>query len=771
LIPDPRHELEIRPMKCSSILSVVLFAILIPTLSASAQTAPADPSWLRVTAASCSEVDLLWEDNSSDEQGFRVERKEGAAGPWTLIASVGENVVSYRDSGLSANTTYAYRVWAFNAAGDSGKTNEANTTTPACSSTPPGDPSWLRVTAASCSEIDLLWDDNSSDEDGFRIERKTGAAGPWTLIASVGANTITYRDSGLAANTTYAYRVWAFNAGGASGKTNEANTTTSTCSDTQPPDAATSLEATVSSATEIDLTWQDASDNEDGFRIERQPAGGLWTTAATVGVDTTSYRDTGLSCATDYTYRIVAFNLAGDATPSPEADATTLACSSPPPDDYPLAPGDVCGSGMNCDAVIDLWNTATWTDVVADDLEAQGNLATVRKYLAENNKVLSPPPGCPLSTQDDDNFCSVTDEHSNVLLNHAMGSDQVHYNKLHRFSELLRDDTINDLQCWAFKVEEGGAFSTEDDVCIANDSAADASLRILGAYGIACAKQRSGNWIGGPDYCTDYDQQALAIFGSLLPGGTGHGEIKLAADGRYYLAGGYDNYGSAPDGTDHPSFWPDYHELQFLMDYARYSGSAVVEQAVTDLLENFRLSLAGGSNHVSKGKRGRFDLTTNPPTYHCMHVCDPPYMDFPDAWRAVPALSGLLNVHPGAVPLATKAEVYDYWWDHYAGGSTSYPPDGSKPLEISWEGSPAVRSEWPNYVTTSMWIPLAAAQRDATYTAEAIRYLIENRYDATSGHFNDATFYGSYASQFAQRAIGAATGMIDPAQWCPTEFQ
>lgn len=94
---------------------------------------PACPTWLRFTApTTSSQLNLLWTDNSNNESGFKIERKQGCCGPWTLVATVGANATTYQSSGLACNTTYAYRVWAYNSAGDSCKTNEAGSTTSSC---------------------------------------------------------------------------------------------------------------------------------------------------------------------------------------------------------------------------------------------------------------------------------------------------------------------------------------------------------------------------------------------------------------------------------------------------------------------------------------------------------------------------------------------------------------------------------------------------------------------------------------------------------------
>jgi hypothetical protein len=71
-------------------------------------------------------------------------------------------------------------------------------------------------------ELEATWMDNSSNEDGFKIERRTGTTQTYTQIAIVGANVTSYNDSGLVDGDTYCYRVLAFNAAGSSPYSNEA---------------------------------------------------------------------------------------------------------------------------------------------------------------------------------------------------------------------------------------------------------------------------------------------------------------------------------------------------------------------------------------------------------------------------------------------------------------------------------------------------------------------------------------------------------------------
>jgi FtsP/CotA-like multicopper oxidase with cupredoxin domain len=92
------------------------------------QQPPTSPSNLEATNLSSSAINLSWIDNSADEDGFDVERSiDGSS--FVFIASVGPDIVSYIDDGLTASTTYYYRVSAFNSIGISAPSNEAIATT------------------------------------------------------------------------------------------------------------------------------------------------------------------------------------------------------------------------------------------------------------------------------------------------------------------------------------------------------------------------------------------------------------------------------------------------------------------------------------------------------------------------------------------------------------------------------------------------------------------------------------------------------------------
>lgn len=99
------------------------------SLQPSNPRAPSAPSELTATAVSTTQINLLWKDNSGDEQGFRVER--GFDGfNFTEIASVGPNVTAFNDTTATPNTLFFYRIFAFNGFGNSDPSNVAFAMTP-----------------------------------------------------------------------------------------------------------------------------------------------------------------------------------------------------------------------------------------------------------------------------------------------------------------------------------------------------------------------------------------------------------------------------------------------------------------------------------------------------------------------------------------------------------------------------------------------------------------------------------------------------------------
>jgi hypothetical protein len=277
---------------------------------------------LAATAISGTQIDLAWTDNSTGEDGFRVERSLDGATGWTEITATAANATSYSDTGLSPLTQYYYRVRAYDGLtnGSYSTSDDATTLFQLLA------PTSLVANPVSSTAIDLTWVDNSTGETGYKVERSLTGVGAWSEIATPAANATGYSDTGLSGNTTYYYRVRANNGG-----TNGAYSSNASATTTAILAAPTSLSASAISGTQIDLSWVDNSVGEDGVKVERSPNGSTgWAQIGTAGANATTYSDTGLSGATTYYYRVRAYDGGVDSAYSSTANATTSAILAAP---------------------------------------------------------------------------------------------------------------------------------------------------------------------------------------------------------------------------------------------------------------------------------------------------------------------------------------------------------------------------------------------------------------------------------------------------------
>jgi uncharacterized protein (TIGR02145 family) len=79
---------------------------------------PLAPTGLTGTVASATQINLSWTDNSTNETGFKIERRTGSAN-YAVVGTVNQDVLAFSDTGLTPSTTYIYRVYAFNSVGNS----------------------------------------------------------------------------------------------------------------------------------------------------------------------------------------------------------------------------------------------------------------------------------------------------------------------------------------------------------------------------------------------------------------------------------------------------------------------------------------------------------------------------------------------------------------------------------------------------------------------------------------------------------------------------
>ncbi|MFO7535130.1 MAG: choice-of-anchor Q domain-containing protein [Kiritimatiellia bacterium] len=172
---------------------------------------PAAPSVLTASANVANQISLFWQDNATNETGFKIERSLDALG-FAQIATVGGNITSYVNAGLADNVAYYYRVRSYNAAADSAYANVSSAKTLAALM-PPAAPSNLTAVATASNQITVAWQDKSGDETGFKVESGTDGSA-YSQIALTGPNVTSTVHIGRAVGVTNYYRVRASNASG-----------------------------------------------------------------------------------------------------------------------------------------------------------------------------------------------------------------------------------------------------------------------------------------------------------------------------------------------------------------------------------------------------------------------------------------------------------------------------------------------------------------------------------------------------------------------------
>jgi chitodextrinase len=270
--------------------------------------APGVPTGLTATAVSGTQVNLAW--NASTDNvgvtGYYVYLNDQ---PLATTAST-----SFSHTGLTAGSTYNYRVSAYDAIPNhSAWTGKVSATTTLADTQAPGVPTGLTATAVSGTQVNLAW--NASTDN-------VGVTGYYVYLndqpLATTAST-SFSHTGLTAGSTYNYRVSAYDAvPNHSAWTGKVSATT-TLADTQAPSVPTGLKATAVSATRVSLAWNASTDNVGvtGYYVylNDQP---LATTTST------SFSHTGLATGSTYSYRVSAF----DAVPNHSAWTGTVAATT-----------------------------------------------------------------------------------------------------------------------------------------------------------------------------------------------------------------------------------------------------------------------------------------------------------------------------------------------------------------------------------------------------------------------------------------------------------
>jgi len=228
----------------------------------------------------------------------------GSASDWSTVVAGDFHTIGLKTDG----TIWS---WGYNISGQLGLGDTINRNIPYPLGSP-ATPSSLNTTVISSSRIDLSWTDNSFNEIGFKIERRTDGV-PYTQIGTVGQDVILYQDKTVTPGNTYYYRVRSYNTYGDSPYSDGV---------TSAPSVPSNLNLTVISSTQINLFWKDNSPDETGYKIERKfGTGGTYEQIGTTTIDVVTYSDTTVTPSNTYYYRVGAYNDFGNSPYSNEKEA------------------------------------------------------------------------------------------------------------------------------------------------------------------------------------------------------------------------------------------------------------------------------------------------------------------------------------------------------------------------------------------------------------------------------------------------------------------
>lgn len=269
------------------------------TITVNPEVKPIAPTSLSATALSGNEVSLSWSMTESRQTGYKIERIGGVDASFRVIKTIDDKkTLNYTDtSKLSANTSYQYRVCAFNTAGNSPYSNTVSTKTLLT----PAVPYDLQATVVSSSRVDLSWKNVATNATNIFIEKSSDYMNNFTEAAMLAASATSCSVTGLLDGTCYYFRAYTKNNYGTSPYTTEY------ASATTPLLAPSNLVATAVSNTEIDLSWKNnTAATGPGVQIMRaegsstsfDPVIQVWDPSQT------TYQDKGVSPGVSYTYYV-----------------------------------------------------------------------------------------------------------------------------------------------------------------------------------------------------------------------------------------------------------------------------------------------------------------------------------------------------------------------------------------------------------------------------------------------------------------------------------
>jgi len=254
---------------CGKILVIIIFISLafLLTFCTKKTTSPDEqlkaPSNLQITLVENNKIQILWQDNSTNETKFLISRKIGLFSWQENYGEVAANIITFPDEiPTNSDTVYSYKVRAFDGE------NYSEYSIPTGWFGEIAAPTNLQLEQIAQDSIRLVWIDNSIGELNFRVDRKIGSADWQENYKILEPDTTSYIDYNPSLYDTCYYKVFAVCG-------NSYSDSTQNYFIPFLP-APTNLAIEALSATSAKLLWQDNCEGEDGYLVYKRLEGTDW---------------------------------------------------------------------------------------------------------------------------------------------------------------------------------------------------------------------------------------------------------------------------------------------------------------------------------------------------------------------------------------------------------------------------------------------------------------------------------------------------------------
>jgi large repetitive protein len=279
--------------------------------------------------------------NGSAINGYAIQYSSNNGVSWTsATTNTGSTQTTFTVTGLTANTSYVFRVAARNAAGAGSFSSNSSSVTVY---NVPGVPTSV-VATPSTTQVSLSWiapAANGSAITDYTIQWSSNNGVSWSTFADGVSTATSAIVTGLTNGVSYQFRIAATNIGG----TSSFSTASTAVIPRSAPGAVTGVAGSPGN-TQVTLAWTAPTSTGGsaitGYAIEYSSNGGTsWITAsANTGSTVTSFTATGLTNGVGYIFRIAARNIVGNGTYSATSATVT-------PFTIPGAPTSLTGTAGN----------------------------------------------------------------------------------------------------------------------------------------------------------------------------------------------------------------------------------------------------------------------------------------------------------------------------------------------------------------------------------------------------------------------------------------